>query len=318
MASFLPQAQEQQPQPLQDQNGGIRRRFQVASTPFAGRIGANQEFSAHPLEEAELLRKTPDAAPLVPWRQMICPNQFIQLNIWKAAFTEGVAVGLGKMAGQLDTGPVVPSLIGGLLNALTLPLFIFAAGPVSGGHVNPTITIATFFARLSTFPRSILYVSFQLLGATVAGYLLRSSLDTRSFIIPGCAIDTSLVSIGSAFTIEVTTDFMLIFLSFSVGLDPRQRQVFGPALGPIFVGIILGITSFGTGYSQVGFTGFNSHLQFLKAYLMFTGGNPARCFGAMVGSHFTSYHWIHWVGPIVASILHGTMYYFIPPYQYCV
>jgi hypothetical protein len=31
---------------------------------------------------------------------------------------------------------------------------------------------------------------------------------------------------------------MLIFLSFSVGLDPRQREVFGPALGPVFVGII--------------------------------------------------------------------------------
>ncbi|CAG7962071.1 unnamed protein product [Penicillium nalgiovense] len=296
MASFLPQTHEQ-PRPLEGQNGGIRRRFQVESTPFAGRIGANQEFSVSPLEEADLLRKSPDAAPLVPWSQMICPNQFIQLNIWKAAFVEGVGI-------QLATGPVVPSLIGGLLNTLTLPLFIFAAGPVSGGHVNPTITMATFFARLSTFPRSILYISFQLLGATVAGYLLRGSFDTRSFVIPGCFIDTSIVSVGSAFTIEVTTDFMLIFFSFSVGLDPRQREVFGPALGPIFVGIILGITSFGTGYSQVGYTGF--------------GGNPARCFGAMVGSHFTSYHWIHWLGPIVASILHGIMYYFIPPYQYCV
>ncbi|OQE24083.1 hypothetical protein PENFLA_c010G03018 [Penicillium flavigenum] len=87
------------------------------------------------------------------------------------------------MAGHLATGPVVPSLIGGLLNTLTLPLFIFAAGPVSGGHVNPTITMATFFARLSTFPRSILYIGFQLLGATVAGYLLRSSFDTRSVSI---------------------------------------------------------------------------------------------------------------------------------------
>lgn len=134
------------------------------------------------------------------------------------------------------------------------------------------------------------------------------------------------MSVGSAFTIEVTTDFMLIFLSFGVGLDPRQREVFGPALGPIFVGIILGITSFGTSYSQVGYSGFGTYhllqslgfnLVFCKAHRMFTGGNPARCFGAMVGSHFTSYHWIHWLGPIVASILHGIMYYFIPPYQYC-
>jgi hypothetical protein len=88
-----------------------------------------------------------------------------------------------KSTRHLATGPVVPSLIGGLLNTLTLPLFIFAAGPVSGGHVNPTITMATFFARLSTFPRSILYISFQLLGATVAGYLLRGSFDTRSVSI---------------------------------------------------------------------------------------------------------------------------------------
>ena len=92
MASFLPQANEQQPQPLEGQNGRIHRRIQVKSTPFAGRIGANQEFSLSPLEEAELLRKTPDAAPLVPWSQMICPNQFIQLNIWKAAFVEGVGM----------------------------------------------------------------------------------------------------------------------------------------------------------------------------------------------------------------------------------
>jgi hypothetical protein len=91
MASFLPQTHEQS-RPLEGQNGGIRRRFQVESTPFAGRIGANQEFSVSPLEETQLLRKTPDAAPLVPWSQMICPNQFIQLNIWKAAFVEGVGM----------------------------------------------------------------------------------------------------------------------------------------------------------------------------------------------------------------------------------
>lgn len=124
---------------------------------------------------------------------------------------------------RLATSPVVPSLIGGLLNALTLPLFIFAAGPVSGGHLNPTVAIAAFFARLSTIPRSILYVGLQILGATIAGYFLRASFDTRSvsitlfpvnaesgdladsmmlqFAVPGCVIDTSIVSEGSAFAI---------------------------------------------------------------------------------------------------------------------
>lgn len=110
----------------------------------------------------------------------------------------------------------------------------------------------------------------------MGGLLLRASLDTRAvrypffffgswrthadapiqFIVPGCYIDTTKVSVGSAFAIEFTTDFALIFLSFSVGLDPRQRSVFGPALGPIFVGISLGVCTFITGFARIGYTGF--------------------------------------------------------------
>ncbi|KAJ5643573.1 uncharacterized protein N7484_006080 [Penicillium longicatenatum] len=223
------------------------------------------------------------------------------------------------------SGALVPSLLGGLTAILVLPLFIFATGPVSGAHLNPTITIATFFGRLATLPRCILYVTFQTFGGAMAGLLLRASFDTRSVIshafdgreelilmhLYSCYIDSSKVSAGNAFAIEFTTDFALIFLSFSVGLDPRQRSVFGPALGPIFVGIVLGTfvlvildsVSFRTIFCQI----WNTNNP--KA------GNPARCFGAMVGSHFASYHWIHWIAPLCASIIHGVLYYFIPPYS---
>lgn len=232
------------------------------------------------------------------------------------------------------TGALVPSLLGALTAILVLPLFIFAAGPVSGAHLNPTITIATFFGRLATLPRCILYVGFQILGGAIAGLLLRASFDTRSvrqplkprrtladayiqFIVPGCYIDSTKVSVGSAFAIEFTTDFALIFLSFSVGLDPRQRSVFGPALGPIFVGIVLGTCTFVTGFSRTGYTGFCEFLNNpskLWSSHNSKAGNPARCFGAMVGSHFASYHWVHWMAPLSASIIHGILYNFIPPY----
>ncbi len=76
------------------------------------------------------------------------------------------------------------------------------------------------------------------------------------FIVPGCYMDRNQISAGSAFAIEFTTDFALIFLSFGVGLDPRQRQVFGPALGPIFVGVVLGVCIFMTGFGRPGYTGF--------------------------------------------------------------
>ncbi|KAL3469907.1 aquaporin-like protein [Aspergillus californicus] len=281
--------------------------------PFAGRIGANQEFSLdkNNCTQIELLQAFPDAAPCIPWRDSLSLRHILQIELWKAAVIEAVgtcllvyltsfvAVGLGQLVDTFASGALVPTLLGGLTALLALPLFIFATGPVSGAHLNPTITIATFFGRLATLPRCILYVSFQTLGGTIAGLLLRASFDTRSFTVPGCYIDTTQISTRSAFTIEFTTDFALIFLSFGVGLDPRQRAVFGPALGPVLVGSVLGMCTFFTGITRPGYTGFS--------------GNPARCFGAMVGSHFASYHWIHWVGPLTASVVHGVLYALLPP-----
>ncbi|KAL3452333.1 aquaporin-like protein [Aspergillus insuetus] len=285
------------------------------AVPFAGRVGANQEFTLgkNSCARAEILQKFPDAAPWIPVRDALSMRGILQIELWKAAVVEAiascllvyltcfVAVGLGQMGAAFASGPLVPGLVGMLSAIITLPLFVYSAGPVSGAHINPIITIATFFSRLCSLPRAILYISFQTFGGAVAGWLLRASFDTRSFIVPGCYIDTSLVSLASAFTIEATTDFAMVFLAFGVGLDPRQREVFGPALGPIFIGIIVGGCSFLTGISRDGYTGFS--------------GNPARCFGAMVGSHFSYYHWIHWIGPLTASMLHGVLYFLLPPYS---
>ena len=83
MASFVPQAETQDGRFPSDG-------YTVASTPFAGRIGANQEFSVQSAGDAEVLEKTPDAAPMVPWKQMVNVHQFVQLDIWKAAIVGGV------------------------------------------------------------------------------------------------------------------------------------------------------------------------------------------------------------------------------------
>lgn len=63
-------------------------------TPFAGRIGANQEFSLSRQQctDPELLEKYPDAAPWVPLRDSLSPRQFFELGLWKAAFVEGIGM----------------------------------------------------------------------------------------------------------------------------------------------------------------------------------------------------------------------------------
>lgn len=47
---------------------------------------------------------------------------------------------------------------------------------------------------------------------------------------------------GYRYALETMTSFALIFLAFGVGLDPRQKQVFGPALSPILVRMMIHTT----------------------------------------------------------------------------
>jgi hypothetical protein len=36
--------------------------------------------------------------------------------------------------------------------------------------------------------------------------------------------------------------------------------------------------------------------------------------GLMVAKNDLQYHYVHWLGPFAASIIHGVFYYFVPPY----
>jgi glycerol uptake facilitator-like aquaporin len=171
------------------------------------------------------------------------------------------------------------SLYASLLNFVGLSLFIMAAAPASGGHLNPSITMATFFAGLSTLPRSVLYIVAQTLGAIIAGYWLKVGLGEQYFpvvsrsqclgahmtfedllkttqgIIPGCTIDPAQVSPGQLFALEYMYALGLIFLAFGVGLDPRQGKSLGPALSPILVGVTLGFATLASSAAKPGYTG---------------------------------------------------------------
>jgi glycerol uptake facilitator-like aquaporin len=132
--------------------------------------------------------------------------------------------------------------------------------------------------------------------------MMRSTYGSRDFLAGGCSVDTSIVPTKDIFALEFMADLTLIFLAFGVGLDPRQKDTFGPALGPFLVGLVLGVLSFGTAIVRTGYGGASM--------------NPARCMGAYVGSRFPEYAWIVWVGPISASIIHGVVYWALPPWKY--
>lgn len=117
---------------------------------------------------------------------------------------------------------------------------------VTGAHLNPTITLATFVARLTSLPRAVLYTSFQLCGASIGGLFLRAGLGNRDFKVGGCWLFPSEISAGDAFAVEFMACTSLLFVAFGVGLDPRQKKIIPPALAPFLVGLALGTISWMT------------------------------------------------------------------------
>lgn len=205
-----------------------------------------------------------------------------------------------ETSGPFGTASFLGPLVASIIQIIILTLLIYSFGAISGAHMNPLITFATFCARLTTFPRMVLYIAAQLAGATLAGLLLRAAADTREFKVGGCFLFTDMgVSVSSAFTVEFVGSLLLLFLAFGVGLDPRQAELFGPALGPVLVGLAAGSTVLSFSFAKPGYGGASM--------------NPARCFGVFVGSRFPSWGWVTWAGPIAASVFHGVVYFLIPP-----
>ncbi|KAK9369801.1 aquaporin TIP4-2 [Lipomyces kononenkoae] len=307
-------------QPRSEYNDNERLR--PAIQPFAGRIGGNQTSVLDPSDRknAEALKRVPDAAPHIRLRQSLDLRVLLDTELWRIAFMEAVgtflfdfvtiwiaahpppssSVPVPPIAGIFATSTFLGPLVGGITNWLFLTLFIYALGPVSGAHLNPTITISTFCAGLITLPRLILYVTAQVSGATLAGLAVRSAYGSGNYVVGGCDINTMLVPVNEAFVLEYVFTQALLFFAFGTALDPRQTLIYSAALAPWLVGLALGLLSFGSSFTRPGYGGASM--------------NPARCFGAYVGIGFPTYHWIHWVGPIAASIVNGVIYHVVPPW----
>ncbi|KKK12843.1 hypothetical protein ARAM_001188 [Aspergillus rambellii] len=282
--------------------------------PFAGRIGGNQGLVLDRScpENEELLKRVPDAAPLMTFQQRLEIAGFYDLDLWKFGLIEcigsllfvflsswigirrPVTINANTSSGIFSTAAFLGPLVGGLSNWLFLTVFIFAFANASGSHLNPTITVATFFGGLITFPRMVIYLLGQTLGGAVAGFMLRTGYGSRDFTVGGCWIDPSQVPVNEAFMLEFTFSLALIFLAFGVGLDPRQGQIYGPALSAFLVGLVLCLLTWGSSFTRDGYAGASM--------------NASRCFGVYTATTFPGYHWIHWVGPIVASMAHGVVY----------
>ncbi|KAG8419835.1 hypothetical protein J3458_004669 [Metarhizium acridum] len=150
----------------------------------------------------------------------------------------------------------------------------------------------------------VLYLCAQLLGASLAGGILTGvwgEEKAAGIHGRGCFFTPSVTSAGQVFLNEAAASFVVLYLAYGVGLDPRQAILFGPRLGPLLVGASLGLVSFASSGIAEGYGGAQA--------------NPARCFAAAIARKDMSYQWIWWFGQAAAAVLLAVFYNAIPPHH---
>jgi aquaporin Z len=199
-----------------------------------------------------------------------------------------VFAGAGSVvvAGSAGGGLVGVALATGLAFAAALTATI----PLSGGGVNPVLTIAFWIAgRLST-ERTLAYVLAQLVGAILAGFVLRIAVPAAMWqpAALGAPLVARDVGAGRAVLLEAVLTFLLTITAFALLVDDRARS---PAPGGVALGCVLAAA-------------------ILVAWPL-TGAalNPARSLGPELAGGSWNDWWVYWVGPGAGAVVAAVTYW---------
>lgn len=246
-----------------------------------------------------------------------------------------IVIGLSSVNSAILTGSASGSLQVGIMFALGIMLGIYTAGPISGGHLNPAITLAIAVLRRRSFQlwKVPMYWAAQYIGGFIGAAInyvlfypalrhferikgivrgkpesdLTFALFGAVFPFPTAAENNGwekdLVKPGQALLVEAVGSGIIVFLVFAL-LDERNMQLRNKNFAPVLIGLSAGA--------------LNTNLGVL------TGGsfNPARdggprLFGAVTGWGRRAYpgnqdgFWVYLVGPCLGGLVAGAIYDFV-------
>jgi aquaporin TIP len=198
-------------------------------------------------------------------------------------------------ANQTGAGALGYALAYGLISGV----MVGAMAHISGGNLNPAVTVGLWVTRRLGWMQALLYCLAQMLGGLAATYLLVAVLpdtgwrfDALRWITPGTMTDFSR---WNAMLLEGVLTFIVVFVYFSSIVDRRgNSDGIGARIDSRAGGLAVGVTvAIGT-----------------LVAAPFTGAalNPARAFGPALVTHHWQNHGVYWVGPLFGGALAAVIY----------
>lgn len=198
-----------------------------------------------------------------------------------------IFVGVGSIASNYINGGQTGLLGIAFAHGLTIAVMVAATAAISGGHINPAVTIGLFTVGKIDRINAIGYVVAQCLGAIAAAIAIKICLPGEALAAVGMGTPAIAPGIGlfKGLVTEVILTFFLMFVIYGAAVDKRAS-----GLGALFIGLTVTLDILVGG--------------------PITGAamNPARHLGpALLGGGLQNI-WLYWLGPVGGAILAALCY----------
>ncbi|XP_061401593.1 aquaporin AQPAn.G-like [Musca vetustissima] len=164
---------------------------------------------------------------------------------------------------------------------------ITIVGYLSGGHINPAVSVAMALAGRISLIRMLLYIVAQCMGSAAGTCVLKNLLDEAYHNGLGHTTLAENISELQGLGIEFILGLLLVLTVFGACDAAKPDNKF---IAPFSIGMAVTLGHLGT----IRYTG--------------TGMNPARAFGTAFATDNWQSHWVYWAGPILGGIVACMIY----------
>jgi MIP family channel proteins len=205
-----------------------------------------------------------------------------------------VMVGAGSAVGTVSLaspGSGAGLLIAALGNGLGLAVAVSATLYVSGGVLNPAVTLGLWVGGKLKTRDVVPYIVAQMVGAVAAGLVLVAAFPSSlgSPVEWGSPTLNAVLSSWQGIVIEALMTFFLVIAIYGTAVDSRAPHIGGLGIGLAVVADVL-----------------------VAGNLTGAAMNPARAYGPMIAAGFYPAYWyIYIIGPLVGAIAAGLVYHYL-------
>ena len=201
-----------------------------------------------------------------------------------------VFLGVGSIVVNAATNNAVGMVGIALAHGVGIAVLITMTMSISGGHLNPAVSVSLWLAQKIDGRKLGQYVLAQLLGAVVGALLVKGLFPTMAARVTSLGTPQLSGTLGlfEGIGLEALLTFFLVSAVFGTAVSPQAPKVGGFGIGlAIFVCALVGGALTGAAM------------------------NPARAFGPAL----IAWEWhgqaVYWIGPLLGATVAGALWKFV-------